>query len=57
LAIGDGMNDLEMLSNCGYAVAMSNAVTAVKAVADYITADNDSHGVALALEALVLGRA
>ena len=43
-----------MLRAAGVAVAMGNAAEAVRAVADVITADNDSDGVAAAIEALIL---
>lgn len=49
LAVGDNLNDLEMLAAVGCGVAMGNAPHEVKAVADHITAGNDDEGVALAL--------
>ncbi|MBK8985879.1 MAG: HAD family hydrolase [Chloroflexi bacterium] len=54
LAIGDGENDLEMLQMAGVGVAMGNAKSTVKAVADYVTADNNHSGVAEAIERFVL---
>lgn len=54
LAIGDGENDLEMLQMAGIGVAMGNGRTAVKSIADYITADNNHSGVAEAIERFVL---
>lgn len=54
LAIGDGENDLEMLQMVGVGVAMGNAGTAVRAVANHIVATNDQHGVAEAIEKFVL---
>lgn len=54
MACGDGMNDLEMLKEVGFAVAMENGVDAVKEVADYITQTNDEDGVAKAIEKFVL---
>ena len=55
-AIGDGMNDFEMLRGAGFAIAMSNGKNAVRDIADYITRDNDSDGVAHALQQLMLER-
>lgn len=54
LAIGDGENDLEMLQLAGIGVAMGNAGTAVRAVANHIVATNDHHGVAEAIQKFVL---
>ncbi|MGV6987933.1 Cof-type HAD-IIB family hydrolase [Testudinibacter sp. P80/BLE/0925] len=39
VAFGDGLNDLEMLREVGFGVAMGNAHPELKAVADYVTAD------------------
>src|SRR5690606_16658695 len=49
LAIGDGSNDLEMLSWAGRGVAMGNAAGEVKEVADDVTASVDDDGGALDL--------
>lgn len=49
MCIGDSENDLSMLQAAGVAVAMGNATDDVKAVADYITADNQHGGVAQAI--------
>ncbi len=46
IAIGDGLNDIELLKAAGTAVAMGNAFTEVKEVADYITLDVEDSGVA-----------
>jgi Cof subfamily protein (haloacid dehalogenase superfamily) len=54
LAIGDGENDIEMLQMAGVGVAMGNGRTAVKAIADYITSDNNHSGVAEAIEKFAL---
>lgn len=54
MAFGDGENDTEMLQMAGFGVAMANAMPALKAVADHITATNDEDGVALAVEQFVL---
>lgn len=49
MAMGDGENDLDMLQAAGIGVAMGNADAAVRAAADFVTADADSDGIALAL--------
>ncbi len=50
LAIGDGYNDVEMLTWAHHSVAMGNAVPAAVAAADETTADIDEDGAALVLE-------
>ena len=54
IAIGDGANDIPLLSAVGLAVAMGNASDAVKAVADHITLDVDHAGLAKAIEKFLL---
>ncbi|AMB99381.1 hypothetical protein AWM75_04965 [Aerococcus urinaehominis] len=54
MAFGDQENDISMLEWAGTGVAMGNATDQVKAVAQYITKSNDDHGIAQAIEALVL---
>eukprot|EP00890_Picochlorum_soloecismus_P005913 jgi/Picsp_1/6322/NSC_03671-R1_protein len=54
MALGDGENDIEMLRLCGLSVAMGNAVSKTKDVADVIVPSNDEHGVAYAIEKYVL---
>ena len=44
IGIGDGLNDVDMLSKTAIAVAMGNARKATKAIADYITDDVDKDG-------------
>lgn len=48
--IGDGENDLTMFAESGTKFAMGNAVDALKEKADYILPDNNSDGVAFAIE-------
>ena len=54
VAFGDDINDLGMLKLAGTAVAVSNAIDEVKAVADHITESNDQDGVAKFLERTIL---
>lgn len=44
IGVGDGFNDVEMLSKTAFAVAMGNAKEVTKAIADYITDDVDKDG-------------
>jgi len=54
MAIGDGANDISLLSSVGLAIAMGNAPSEVKSAADYITLDVDHGGVAAAIEKFLL---
>ena len=54
LAVGDSENDESLFDATGFAVAMGNAVPALKARADFLTATNAEDGVALALRRFVL---
>jgi len=54
IAIGDGVNDISLLSTAGLAVAMENAPSEVKKVADYVTLDVDHNGVAAAINKFLL---
>lgn len=49
-AIGDSINDLDMLKTAGTAIAMANAPDEVKAVADYVTGLAEEDGIANALK-------
>jgi len=49
IAIGDGYNDLEMLTQASVGIAMGDAPDAVREVADEVTAGVDADGVQLAL--------
>ena len=50
MAIGDNLNDLEMIQCVKFGVAMENAIPVLKDNADWITASNDNDGFALAIE-------
>jgi len=56
MAIGDNFNDLEMLQYAGTAVVMGNAEEELKQQGFPVTASNDDHGVARAIERYVLGQ-
>ncbi|MBE4584988.1 HAD family hydrolase [Vibrio navarrensis] len=53
ICMGDAENDHHMLQYAGVGVAMANAMEQTKAIADYITASNNDHGVARAIEKFV----
>ncbi|MEP2279993.1 Cof-type HAD-IIB family hydrolase [Maribacter sp.] len=46
VAFGDNYNDIEMLENVGYGVAVANAREEVKKISNHITLDNTEDGVA-----------
>ena len=56
MAAGDSPNDMAMLQEAGIAVVMGNGEEEVKAIADYITSDNDHDGVEEAVEKFVLNQ-
>ncbi len=55
VALGDELNDVEMIEAAGLGVAMGNAVSEAKRAADYVTADCDSDGVAEVIEKVMSG--
>ncbi len=52
-AIGDGLNDLELLREVGLGIAMGNASETVKSAAKWVTGTNEEEGVAQAIQRLV----
>jgi hypothetical protein len=52
-AIGDGPNDLEMLNEVGFAIAMGNASDRVKSAANLVVSTNDNAGVAEAVDTIL----
>ena len=56
MACGDSSNDVAMLCHAGISVAMGNAEDSVKEAAMMVTKSNREHGVAYAIEQLVLNR-
>ena len=56
MAIGDGLNDLEMIKNSGVGVAVETAEGELKDAADMVCASADDDGPAQAIEEIVLKR-
>lgn len=54
ITFGDGNNDFEMTQKSGYGIAMANAESEVKKVADYVTDSNNNNGIFSALKMLQL---
>lgn len=54
MCLGDNSNDKEMVEYAGIGVAMSDAVSDVKDVADFVTKSSSESGVAFAVEKFVL---
>ena len=54
MAVGDGTNDISLLTSAGLAVAMGNAHDDLKAIADYVTLDIDHAGLAAAIKRFLL---
>jgi Cof subfamily protein (haloacid dehalogenase superfamily) len=55
-AIGDNLNDQDMVSWAGFGVAMGNAPEALKAAAKYVTGPIGEAGVAQVIERFVMGK-
>lgn len=56
MAIGDSNNDIEIIKFAAIGVAMGNSVEELKKAADYVVPDNDSSGVAFAINNYVLNK-
>ena len=54
IAIGDSVNDIDMLKSVGTAVAVGNAIDQVKEIADFISTSCRDGGVGYAIEKLIL---
>lgn len=54
IAIGDNMNDKEMIENAGLGIIMQNSAPYMKEFADVVVSDNNNDGVAEALENYIL---
>lgn len=55
ISFGDDINDMNMLKISGIGVAMGNAISTVKEIADYITETNDNEGIAKWINKYLLG--
>ncbi|MGI4020526.1 MAG: HAD-IIB family hydrolase [Janthinobacterium lividum] len=56
MAFGDGYNDLELISNVKFGVAVANGVPAIKEIAYAVTKSNVENGVACYLDAFFSGK-
>ena len=56
IAVGDDMNDLQMIQHSGLGVAMGNARPALKQAADLVIGENSENGLAVFLEELLSGK-
>lgn len=54
IAIGDNMNDKEMIENAGLGIMMGNSAPYMKEFADVVVSDNNNDGVAEALEKYII---
>ena len=54
IAIGDGHNDIPMITYAGLGIAMENAEEELKEKADFITLSNDCDGVGYAIKKFIL---
>lgn len=50
IAIGDNINDKEMIENAGVGIAMGQSTQIIRELADYVTDNNDNEGVKKAIE-------
>jgi hypothetical protein len=54
MAIGDNINDKEMIENAGLGVAMGNSGPQMKEIANVVVSDNNSDGIVEAVEKFIL---
>lgn len=54
IAIGDNMNDLQMVQNAGLGIMLQNAAPYIKEQADVVLKDNNNNGVAEAIQNYIL---
>jgi hydroxymethylpyrimidine pyrophosphatase-like HAD family hydrolase len=56
IAVGDDMNDLQMIRHSGLGVAMGNARPALKPAADLVIGSSSEDGLAVFIEDLLRGK-
>jgi len=54
MAVGDNLNDIEMIEEAGYSVAMGNSAAKLAELADSVTLGCDDDGLAIAIERIIL---
>ena len=54
MAIGDGLNDIPIITAAGLGIAMGNAPSEVKAAAQFVTGDVEHDGAAEAIRKFIL---
>ena len=54
IAIGDGLNDVELLKGAGFSIAMGNATDFVKSHAQHVCGHHEQDGFAIAMESWIL---
>jgi Cof subfamily protein (haloacid dehalogenase superfamily) len=54
VAVGDGINDLDLIRSAGLGIAMGNAISELKEIATVVVSDNAHDGAAEALERFIL---
>ncbi len=54
VAIGDGLNDIELFKEAGLSIVMENATDSVQEHADVIAGHHDEHGFAHAMQRWIL---
>lgn len=53
VGVGDGYNDYPLLSACGYKIALGNAPSELKEIADFTVPDVENNGLVVAINKLV----
>lgn len=53
VAIGDGLNDYPLFTACGYKIAMENAPSELKDIADFIAPTVENNGTIIALQHII----